>query len=1153
MGFFKKFVLKSSKVDLDCDINGDINCDHGIAKTFLQEIRSAAFLKNEKMEKRKSEVFNDEKAIFKMVTDNDLECLKSIGKNCRSLLTMKDQRGKSLLHLATSLPDTNLLHFLLQTGMDIQAKDNEGNSSLHDAVEHNNPDCISFLLSNGADITSKNNKELAPIHVAVDMNRVEALKRLLDHPTMDPDMAGAMGATPLHYAAWKDVEECAKLLLENNAQLSKPNKIGSYPLHVAAQCSAYNTLTIFIKHLERQNKKMMTEIMNKFDYENNTVLHSAVVGGHLKVVETILEAGADLKVKQTDGNTAVHMAASQGNVKMLETMFAQRPDEKECCQNDINNVGHTPLMEAAMLDRDQVVEYLSNEGSDINHKSMEGSSAMILAASKKAWKCVSLLLGLGADPKTTDSHGHNLLHLIILGGGQPCGFDFCITKSLMKKMLNQMDQHGCTPLHYASEHGFIKTIDQLIKLGARINAKSNKQQSALHFASKFGRINTCSHLLSNACSSSLINEADLMGQTALHLAAEQGHDNVVSMLLTHGAGIFRDINGNTPLHLAAKNGYTHTMKALLSIHTYLLDLVNKNKNTCLHLAVMEDQPAAVIYLLNLGARILPNEENVYPLELGISKQIKDSCVAIINHSRWRESLSMKSALYGCPMVGMIEMLPELCQMVLDRCRTASEHEPKSPMFHYRYDFSFLQAEHDVVRTLKKKGIKISPLITLNMMVKYHRVECLYHPVAVAYLNNKWLSYGLWVHLTLLMMYIAFLCCLNLFVINFDFDIYHEALKPFDNSTTSKYSPNYMDNITTSQKAFIYLILCFAIFNILKEFTQMKSQKGEYFKDKDNLTEWIFYILLLFLVLPFFFNVCNSFQWQAGSVAIFMAWFNLLLHLQRFEHFGIYVVMFLEILQTLVRVIMVFVVLILAFGFSFYISLHEGNSPSFSTPGLSIMTSAVMMLGSIDYQQVWVDADYKGTLPNKTLNYMFLAFFILIMPILLINLLIGLAVGDIEAVLKNAKMKTIAMQVQLHTDMEQKLPLWLIKMVDKPFLKVYPNATCSSFFNRMTRASIQISASDFDVSEEMKTNVEHHSYLYRELHQQKLRTKQLMKEMTKQYDMLKLIVSKMEISQEMDDENKSRVAKVMKLESPIGWSSCALKQTVLKQAFTNPKW
>lgn len=55
----------------------------------------------------------------------------------------------------------------------------------------------------------------------------------------------------------------------------------------------------------------------------------------------------------------------------------------------------------------------------------------------------------------------------------------------MSSLLNEADKFGCTPLHYASKQGFIKTIVNLLKMGAQVTIKSNKQQSALHFAARF--------------------------------------------------------------------------------------------------------------------------------------------------------------------------------------------------------------------------------------------------------------------------------------------------------------------------------------------------------------------------------------------------------------------------------------------------------------------------------------------------------------------------------------------------------------------------------------------------------------------------------------------------------------------------------------------
>jgi hypothetical protein len=94
----------------------------------------------------------------------------------------------------------------------------------------------------------------------------------------------------------------------------------------------------------------------------------------------------------------------------------------------------------------------------------------------------------------------------------------------------------------------------------------------------------------------------------------------------------------------------------------------------------------------------------------------------------------------------------------------------------------------------------------------------------------------------------------------------------------------------------------------------------------------------------------------------------------------------------------------------------------------------MMLGELEYIANYVEPyedDDPNTMPFGLLTYLFLIIFVLLMPILLMNLLvshfihpfcksyytvslqIGLAVGDIESVQQNARLKRLAMQVKVH--------------------------------------------------------------------------------------------------------------------------------------------
>ncbi len=52
---------------------------------------------------------------------------------------------------------------------------------------------------------------------------------------------------------------------------------------------------------------------------------------------------------------------------------------------------------------------------------------------------------------------------------------------------------------------------------------------------------------------------------------------MVQFLLDKGSLLHRDHNGRNPLHLAAMAGFVKTIKLLHSVHSHLLDQVDKDK------------------------------------------------------------------------------------------------------------------------------------------------------------------------------------------------------------------------------------------------------------------------------------------------------------------------------------------------------------------------------------------------------------------------------------------------------------------------------------------------------------------------------------------------------------------------------------------------
>ncbi|XP_061192544.1 transient receptor potential cation channel subfamily A member 1-like [Saccostrea echinata] len=1084
--------------------------------------------------------------ICKIARSGNLTDLQKFLDDDLSRINVQDVRGWSAVHHAASQGFTDIISCIASRGGDINLQDAEGNTPLHIAVEKEQTKAVETLIKLGANTSLLNDAKMAPVHLAVDLGLLEPLQTILILDKKSAVMPGETGATPLHYSAYKDRHECAKLLLEHGAKPCKSCDDGFYPIHAAATRAADKTLEVLIKHVERlgYSREVVLSFTDKY---NNTPLHSAVSSGDPEAVTVCLNAGAGLDVQQEDKSTALHFACAQGGLNIIQIMRKLQPEKFMIASKMTDILQMTPLHRAALFNHVAVVKFLIEEGVEVNARDCLDRTPLLLAASKGAWKTVQLLLENGANISLKDNKNRNFFHLAIKYGGKLNQFGVESMKHF-KNLLNEKDDYGCTPLHYASKEGYLVALDDLIELGAIVNPKNKDKQSPLHFAARYGRYNTCRRLLDSKLGPNIINESDCDGFTALHLAALNGHVKIINLLMQKGACVTRAHDDNSPIHMAAINGYTKCIRALLSVHANILDVKNKNGDTALHLASRSGQSKVVDLLLTLGAKISLNGEEKSFMDIAIENRHAFVAKAAIKHARWSEVLHTCSKTFGCPMHGLIKHLPDVCMTVLDRCVTSGGGDCHKKDYYIEYNFEYLQCPVRYVREVTKNGGDIQPMFALNMMVRHGRVECLSHKLCRTYLTMKWRAYGMWVHSINLILYVAYLAMLTLLATK-DFTS-HAPIANLSHNVT-QHTETKPNEISTMYRLVTGVLFIFTILNIIKEIVQMAQQRIRYFVDANNLLEWVLYVSTAVFIAPVLFNISNSLNMEAGAIAVFLAWFNCLLFLRRFDIFGIYVVMFLEILATLLQAVCVFSILLVAFGLAFSILLKHEESRAYSTPLMSIVRASMMML-ELDYMSSFNEPyfdDNSSTLPYSTLTIIFLLVFVLLMPILLVNLLIGLAVGDIEAVLRTATLKRLAMQVELHTELERRLPARLLEKVDKMKYKEYPNK-CGKMvkvFKNMMEA---------EAASPSMCGGEEPGFLKTELFKQKNRLKEISMNMERNYDMLKLIVQKMEIETEADNHDEGvHTSQSLDIINPASskWNSDVLKKNLVRQNAIISKW
>ncbi|XP_078514830.1 uncharacterized protein LOC144773580 [Lissotriton helveticus] len=365
-------------------------------------------------------------------------------------------------------------------------------------------------------------------------------------------------------------------------------KAGAYAAHQDADSSS-----VIHRALEREDSiRMLLEngaSVNQKDSNGRTLLASAAHSGNLEVVNLLISRGADVDVLDGHGQTPLALAARQGHTKVLHCLIANGADvnnaDKEgwtalrsaawgghseavasllragadADSTDTDN--RTALRAAAWGGHEDIVLTLLQHGAEVNKMDTEGRTALIAAAYMGHREIVELLLVHGADINHADVDGRTALSVAALC--VPASQGYADVVSLLIEHgadVGHRDHDGMTPLLVAAYEGHADVVDLLLEGGADVDDADATGRTPLLAAASMGHTAVVNTLLFWGAA---VDTIDSEGRTVLSIAAAQGNENVVKTLLDRGLDEnHRDDMGWTPLHMAAFEGHLTVCAAL---------------------------------------------------------------------------------------------------------------------------------------------------------------------------------------------------------------------------------------------------------------------------------------------------------------------------------------------------------------------------------------------------------------------------------------------------------------------------------------------------------------------------------------------------------------------------------------------------------------
>jgi serine/threonine protein kinase len=274
-------------------------------------------------------------------------------------------------------------------------------------------------------------------------------------------------------------------------------------------------------------------------YSNGSLLHCAIEHGQLNIAQNLLERGANPNALDNQGSTPLHQVINryryiQEHVVEKSADLTFSIDKKanfECPKEKIS----------------QFLKLLIDHKASLNAKNARGESSLSLAVKTHNIRAVKDLLGLGADPHTTDHNSSNLWHVLAWqrypyrqdnnhdqpntkyspyadGYSDQTSYSAIVVLEIAQELLRTkvnfkaFNNNGDTPIHTALQTDNKVLFEELLKQTQQFDAKNAHEQTLLMQAIEHRKVDFVKMLVGKIAS---VNTPNLSGETPLMIAVRK--------------------------------------------------------------------------------------------------------------------------------------------------------------------------------------------------------------------------------------------------------------------------------------------------------------------------------------------------------------------------------------------------------------------------------------------------------------------------------------------------------------------------------------------------------------------------------------------------------------------------------------------------------